>query len=204
MKSHINLLPRQFRQRLLFRTRIIQWSLAWTLSLIAGTGVLSVKYFQLDAMRHMLAAKQRESSPIQTIGAENQQIRNRLAELKARQKLLLDAERTRQPLQLVGLISRSARKTGGRLKVENFTLVPIPKAVGTGTEAKSDKPSTESYRLTLKGTALDFLAVTHFVVALRDTDVFRQVKLKSSTDTHNSRGSAREYRVECVVERPVE
>ena len=65
-------------------------------------------------------------------------------------------------------------------------------------EKQAEENVSARMRLTLKGIALDDLAVAQFIVALRDTGVFHAVELKSSLVTQLAGGPAREYFVECT------
>ena len=195
MKTHLNLLPWQFRCRLLARSRVRQWSVVWGISFLITVGVCALTHLQLEAGRRELQVQHDTSSPLKSLQTQNEQIRARLDQLHSHQSLLVLLEQTQQPLWLIGLVSRHARNGGGRLQVQNFSLKQLQPALRSGTEGID---SHNLAQLTLKGIAVDDLAVARFIVGLRDSGIFDSVELKSSIRTQVENISAREYSVECT------
>ena len=207
--THTNLLPLDFRRRLLVKIRLLQWSVAWGLSLVAVVGFWAVESVDLQAQIRQLQTLERQCDPLRKIDADNSRVRERLAELEQRQSLLADLDTVQYPLLLVGIVSQGTHRSHARVQVRNFSLAPITevsaKSAQSAHQVKKKNNETQAeenvsarMRLTLKGIALDDLAVAQFIVSLRDTGVFHAVELKSSLVTQLAGGQAREYLVECT------
>ena len=207
--THINLLPLNFRRRLLVKIRLLQWSLVWGLSLLALVALWAAKSMDRQAQTRQLQTLERQCNPLRKIDADNNRVRKRLAELEQRQSLLADLDTVQFPLLLVGIVSQGTQRSHSRVQVRDFSLAPIMEVSAKSTNSahqvknkKNEKQAEENVsarmRLTLKGIALDDLAVAQFIVALRDTGVFNAVELKSSLITQLAGGPAREYFVECT------
>src|SRR5262249_242583 len=99
------------------------------------------------------------------------------------------------PLSVMGLVSRVAGASEGRIQVESVALsralaaVPVP-----------DKPGTtvneETISLLLSGRGADNLAVADMVLRLRETGVFDTVTLKPAASAAESQGPL--FQVECL------
>ena len=207
--THTNLLPLDFRRRLLVKIRLLQWSVVWGLSLVAVVGFWAVESVDLQAQIRQLQTLERQCDPLRKIDADNSRVRERLAELEQRQSLLADLDTVQYPLLLVGIVSQGTHRSHARVQVRNFSLAPITevsaKSAQSAHQVKKKNNETQAeenvsarMRLTLKGIALDDLAVAQFIVSLRDTGVFHAVELKSSLVTQLAGGQAREYFVECT------
>lgn len=203
---HMNLLPLEVRRRLLVKTRLFQWAVVWGLSLVAVVGLWAVESVDLQAQTRQLQMLERRCDPLRKLDAENKRVRERLAELEQRQSLLADLDTVQYPLLLVGIVSQGAHSSHARIQVSDFSLAPLSAKITKSkiqvNKKKNEKQAKENVsarmRLTLKGIALDDLAVAQFIVALRDTGVFNAVELKSSLVTQLEGGQAREYFVECT------
>ena len=110
------------------------------------------------------------------------------------------------PLQVIGLVSRSAEFVGGRLRVEkmSFQVIEVSQplvdqtAGQNGVDLKQPAP-IKAFHLTLNGIASNYLAVSKFIIALRDSGLFESVELKSSERTEMAGGRARKFFVDCVM-----
>ena len=206
--THTNLLPLDFRRRLLVKIRLLQWSFVWGLSLIAFAALWAATSVDRQAQTRQLQTLERQCDPLRKMNADNKRVRARLAELEQRQSLLADLDTVQYPLLLIGIVSRGTHHSHARVQVRDFSLAPVallsPKSTKSANQVKkkNEKQAEENVsarmRLTLKGIALDDLAVAQFIVALRDTGVFNAVELKSSLVTQLAGGQAREYFVECT------
>lgn len=207
--THTNLLPLDFRRLLLVKIRLLQWSLVWGLSLLALVALWAAKSVDRQAQTRQLQTLERQCDPLREMNADNKRVRKRLAELEQRQSLLADLDTVQYPLLLVGIVSQGTHRSQARVQVRDFSLAPVAPVSAKSTKSanqvkkkKNEKQAEENVsarmRLTLKGIALDDLAVAQFIVALRDTGVFNSVELKSSLVTQLASGLAREYFVECT------
>ncbi len=207
--THTNLLPLDFRRRLLVKTRLFQWAVVWGLSLVAVVGLWAAKSVDLQSQTRQLQMLERQCGPLRKINAENKRVRMRLAELTQRQAVLAEFDTAQYPLLLVGIVSQGTHRSHSRVQIRDFSLAPVAQVSVKSTPAANqvkkinDKKQEEEnvpaqMRLTLKGIALDDLAVAQFIVGLRDTGVFDAVELKSSLVAQLAGGPAREYLVECT------
>lgn len=204
MKTHLNLLPKQFSMRLLVRSRLLQWSFVW---IATGVVVATVCLLEFDAAASQRGIAERldhDAAPLRKIIQENEQIRKRLAELSERRALLRRLDGSQNPLRLIGLVSKAARLSGGRLMVDDFSLQQLQDDTSTPTAAIQQTKnglsdhSDDRMTLILAGTAFDDLAIAQCIVFLRDTGLFDSVELKSSTKSQTADDGTREYLVECT------
>ena len=129
-----------------------------------------------------------------------------IARMRGRQSLLTHLDAGLHPLQVIGLVSRSAEFVGGRLRVEkmSFQVIEVSQplvdqtAGQNGVDLKQPAP-IKAFHLTLNGIASNYLAVSKFIIALRDSGLFESVELKSSERTEMAGGRARKFFVDCVM-----
>lgn len=210
MKTHINLLPWKCRQSQTFRLRLFRWSFAWTAAALMVGGVYWIKAEELATARAEADRLQDQYTPIETMRKEIAAARQRLDQWSKRQAIVAQLEDSRPPLALLALVSRSASQCAGRLRVEQLTVRTSEPA----TKPQENKPSEKTLQkngqevqavgrvsvatATIKGTAGDNLAVARFVLALRQTDAFDRVELKSAAGHPVAGTKACSYLVECV------
>jgi Tfp pilus assembly protein PilN len=212
MKTYINLLPWVCQRNQLVALRLRQW-LAIGAAVAVVLGVLCVARLQSrQAAESRLQGLKLEYTPTETLSKEITTLRARLAELSSQESTLAQLEDPRPALTLVGLISQSARKCEGRLKVETMALRSSegPQASAKPGEAAKTAPAPAATSpapastaggatsVSIKGIALDNLAVAQFVVALRQTKAFERVELKASVEHASPGMPARSYLVECM------
>lgn len=204
MKTSLNLLPKEFGRRLIIRRALVLWS---SILLFACLAVIAAGYRDhaiLSTARRELAVSEARCEPVRATLKENNIIGGRIAELRGRQTLLANLNRGRHPLQLVGLVSRSAQNVGGNLKVASLsyqiTETVVQSDVGQQNNTGVTPPATiESIHLTLDGIAANDLAVSKFILALRESGYFRTVELRSSVRSELATGRTRSFRVDCTL-----
>jgi Tfp pilus assembly protein PilN len=187
---------------LIIRSCLIVWT---GIGAIVAGGLLTVGWQQharLAAAQTALQQAEAECLPVRAMQEENDRMSRRIAELHGRQTLLAQLKRGRDPLQLVGLVSRSAMFVEGELKVAALSYqISRPSAVEqpnrAGDAATVTPPPPETIRLTLDGIAMNDMAVSKFIVALRDSGCFTSVELRSSIRATLATGNARKFLVEC-------
>ena len=201
MKTYINLLPRPFRRRLVLRSCLLQWSVVWVVTGAAVAGICYEKHSRLETVRRELAALNAQCKPLRLTDQENQTLQTRIALMRGRQSLLTHLDAGLHPLQVIGLVSRSAEFVGGRLRVEkmSFQVVEVLQSVGNNDEETKSPAPIKTFRLTLNGIASNNLAVSKFIVALRDSGFFESVELRSSERTEMAGGRARKFLVDCAM-----
>jgi len=218
MKTHLNLLPWRCRQRQMARLRLRQWLLPWG----AALGAVAV-LFLIQGSRHQAArarAEQLEEQciPVDKLQEEIRGLRERAGALTRRESMLKPLEEPRPALTLLAMVSRSAEKCEGQLRVEKLVLRPageagkaaaapasvpaLPGPAGGDTKAAATAPlparPASTSLVTITGIALDNLAVARFVVSLRQTGAFDRVDLKSSEEKAPTGQHVCSYTIECA------
>lgn len=209
MSECINLLPAEFQQRDLLRTRIMQWSAAWIVTAILMGGGALWKLSSGAALRQRAHNLEQQCAPLRGLIRENQQIKDRLAEISGRQSLFAELDRAQRPLQVLGIISHSAQAADKRIHVERLEWLPAPQpavlkpasahpAATTATPAKPLTLTEQRTRLVLTGLATDDIAVARFITGLRSVGVFHKVDLQSSSRVSVTGNLVRRYEIDCV------
>jgi hypothetical protein len=209
MKSQINLLPWSFKRQLILRHRLSQWAAVWLV--VGGLGLAAIGYASsaLARSEENLENLNRKAKPLEKIAAENKLIETQLARSDRRQLMLQNLADLQQPLQLVGIISQSAKASGGGVTVKSLLLEPIETTIVQAIAQPKKKrrsgriPTTKTFtvksmKLTLHGVAIDDLALARFVSRIRKAGVFSKVELRESTNIQLAAGTARQYFVVCV------
>jgi hypothetical protein len=180
---HLNLLPFTERRRLLFRKRLHQWLPMTFLAALIAVIACSREYSMLGAERETLArVGSRTAAALERV-EQVERIRQRLDALQQRESLVAMQNNSGQPLQLVGMVSQGANQSKSEISIEHFTLSTVQERVTIPSEIDPARTATqinEVYELKLQATAASDLAVTRFVAALKDYNVFDRVLLESS------------------------
>jgi hypothetical protein len=194
MKNCINLLPASLRRQQMLRTRAFQWSAAICAVLIAGWVLHWYEVREQQAMEQRLEVLKREHQPTQLMLSQLVEMRKKLVNLEELERIARELERQRNPLTLLGLVSQTAQKTNGRLRVTNFELTNFqspPRADPDGL------PAEGASGLKLEGVSLDNPAVAELVVGLEQSGVFRRVELNTLNEREDSDTSLRHYEIKC-------
>ncbi len=207
MTTYINLLPWEYRLRKLALARIRQWSLVWGLTVVC----LAALWWQRRddhqaAVGNAQSLKQRYAA-VKRLQTETLRLKTQLSDLQRQESLTSKLRNQGRGLTLVGLVSASAGRCAGRIRVQHFIyddnrplLDAAPAATPTATTSTTAAPTadpTSARLLSLKGTAADNLAVAEFVVGLRDAGTFDRVELKSAAEGTASRSKTIAYCLEC-------
>ena len=198
MKSHLNLLPWQIRYRLVRRARALQWSVVFGITVLVLSAGGALRHRDLRQDRETVAQQQAQVLPLEQMQQRNEEMADRLARLSGLELLLAEVERSQYTLGLLGIVSRSASRTGQRIQVLEFNF---QRRNESRTKKDADgKDVSEAYEvvyLTLEGIAVDEVAVAQFVAELRDSGAFVEVRLNSSDFEEVAVGNARKYQVDC-------
>jgi hypothetical protein len=198
---HLNLLPFTERRRLLFRKRLQQWLPIMFLAGLIGLIVCSRQYSMLNAERATLARVGSRAATALKRVEQVEHSRQRLDALQQRESLVAMQNNSGQPLQLLGMVSQGGNKSNSKISIENFTLSTVQELVTVPSEIDPSKTVTqkhEVYELQLQATAASDLAVTRFVAALKDYNVFDRVLLESSRSTSDD--ERRKFNLSCRYE----
>ncbi len=196
MRSSLNLLPWNCRRAQLIRLRLVQWSLPWLFAAAVLAGVGAVKWHHWETSLHERERLEEEYAPTERLRAEIKTLAKQLEEFELREAALAQLGNPRPALTLLGLVSRSARDCEGRLRVEQLSV--NPRSGGSASKAGGDGSPAGLASATIKGIALDNLAVARFVAALRQTKAFDHVDLKAALEQTADGRRACSYQVECA------
>ncbi|HUG71559.1 MAG TPA: PilN domain-containing protein [Pirellulaceae bacterium] len=186
MKTHLNLMPMQYRRGHLILRRLKQWSVLWLLA--AGITMLlgwtQWSHYQAGAAK--LVSLEMRYQPIAAMKRDVTGLREKIDELQRRESLALSLVDERSMLGLVGLLSQGRQACEGRISIGELTLNRLGES-GSATSV-----------LTLTGIAADDLAVARFTRALREANAFTGVDLKSTGNAFVGTLEARTYTLECT------
>jgi hypothetical protein len=193
MKTHLNLLPWTCRRNALMRTRALRWTAVWI-----GVAALTFTVFGFRMMRYRAAAVelgrlQEDNAPLEQIRGRIAESRTRLSALSAQEVILARLATPRPALTLLALVSRSVGECDGLVQVEQLALRTVEEGEKAGEKARPGGRTT----VVIKGIALDNMAASRFVMALRNSKSFDRVELKSSIEEASSQRKACAYLVEC-------
>jgi hypothetical protein len=210
MKTFINLLPFEYRRRELVRLRLLQWSLVWAGCLLLIVAAWWLKQGQHRASRQAVEAAETRFRPLKQLMGQRRVMENELRKLHAKGTVLGQLRDERPLFTLIGMVSESARECRGRLVVDEMSFQHNTNATSTDRPQRDSGKPTDNQpaadgsgpraSVTLRGTALDNLAVARFAAALRDSGLFGRVELKSSVGDHSAAGNLRAYLLECDIE----
>lgn len=209
MKAFINLLPFEYRRRELVRLRLLQWSLVWAGCLLLIVAAWWLKQSQHRASRLAVEAAETRFRPLEQLMGQRRAMETELRRLHAKGTVLGRLRDEIQLLTLIGMVSHGARECRGRLVVDEMAFQR------KANNASADRPQRDPGKptdtepgaegsgprasVTLRGTALDNLAVARFAAALRDSGLFERVELKSSVGDESAAGNLRAYLLECDI-----
>lgn len=206
MKSSLNLLPFEYRVRELARRRLLQWSLVWVACAAMAFGVWWLKQSRCRAARLASEAAERDYRPLEVLIGESETMRTELEQLHAKGTVLGSLLDQRPVITLIGLTSQSVRQCRGRLVVRSMVFERHEEPLDhDDRKSKNAKPESTTGQarpwalVSLKGEAVDNVAVARFVVSLRDSGLFQRVELKSSVGKSSAQEKLRSYLVECDI-----
>ncbi len=194
MKTMVNLLPPAFRKQQMIRKRAIQWSSVVALGLVLGWAAHWYELRENVALSQELDLLTREHRPTQTMLRQLGEMRQQLEELQQQEAVARELENQRNALALLGVISQSAQRTKGRLRVIDLKLTDFQ---STGRSNAGSTPSGQAGALVLSGVSLDNQAVVELLDGLEDSGMFSDVKLESSKEREGNNGPLRDYEVRC-------
>lgn len=197
MKDFINLLPLEYRRRVLVRRRLVLWAGIWAVSLVAAVGISVSKHAAYREVRRTMEAAERAYRPLEQLTRQCTTMQKELDQLHAKGTLLGQLRDERPLLTLVGVASQSARQCRRRLVIRDLLFERNTAQTNNETPAAASTPWAS---VTFKGDAKDNLSVATFVVGLRDSGLFRRVELKSSLGTKSDDDEkSRSYSLKCDI-----
>jgi len=167
----INLLPVSFRRRQMAQSRTRQWICLWSIGMLLMSGYAWTQVQTYNSSRHELAMRREQFRPIEKMERDADDLQNQIDDLKKRELLALKIANDRPLVQLVGLVSQTAKKSGG-IVVHKFEI----------STAQSDS-DPQRRTLTMEGLGMDGASVTRFLKGLRDSKMFVRVDLNSTENS---------------------
>ncbi|NQT17617.1 MAG: PilN domain-containing protein [Planctomycetes bacterium] len=211
MKRSLNLLPFQNRVRELTQRRVVAWVLVWGACAAAMLGLWWLKQDGLRTARQQREAAQSSYAPLQGILAESEKMQEELAWLEENGIISAELLDEKTVLTLIGQVGKSVSQCDGRLVVRNLLFerrerpveIEKPKANAKRQQAEPEKPEPRDTGpwavVTLKGEAVDNVAVATFVVGLRESGLFRRVELSTAHEKRPTRKAFRSYQIDCDI-----
>ncbi|MHB8900780.1 MAG: hypothetical protein ACYC6Y_18675 [Thermoguttaceae bacterium] len=195
MRTHINLLPWNHRRAALLRGLLPRWCAAWLIgAALFGAALQSTRRCR-EEMLAVLSDRQAACRPITAIAMQNSLMEERIRQLDQSQSLVGQLRDGRPVLSFLAAVSEAARLSDGRIVVRDLNF-----------DRKADRPAPaadpapgEQAVVTLKGDAVDNLAIARFAAALRDSRLFRDVVLESSVGSALAELPVHSFIVRCEI-----
>ncbi len=165
MKANLNLLPQAYRQRIMLRTRLVQWAAVWVVLLTAGAAVGWLDYMEYQSVDDELAKFERMYAPAELLKVELEHMRKQLARIDRQEQVAAELDNRRPVLTLLGAISEASRKCNGQLQVKELRL----------------SRAQDGHTLTLRAETLDMLYRGQFIGSLQKSRIFADVRIGEKT-----------------------
>jgi hypothetical protein len=192
MRTAINLLPQSFRRQQIIRQRVVQWASVISAMLVVGWGWHWYEMREDRQLTRQLETLARENAPTQAMLKQLVEMRQQLKELEQLEIVAKELDCQRNALTLLGVLSDSAQKTKGRLRVTKFEIKDFQSA-----QAGRDNGAAKTAGLTVAGVSLDNPAVAELFDGLQKSGVFRKVDLVTLKEREDKDAALRDYEVRC-------
>lgn len=192
----INLLPMSFRRKQMARKRAIQWMAVICAVFVAGW---ISHWFELREQRvlaQQLEVLSREHRPTQSMLKQLMKMRHRLVTLQEQESIARELESQRNALVILGVVSKTAGVTKGRLRITQLELTDFQ---NMHLEAEKNAAAAATSSLSLTGVSLDNPAVAELLDGLQDSGLFGRVELQMMKEREDGNGSLRDYQVKCEL-----
>lgn len=192
MRTMINILPASYRRQQVLRSRCVQWTTIIAVALAIGWGWHWLEMREYRQLSQQLDVLSREHAPTRTMLQAVVDMRKKLKELQEQETVAKELETQRNALKLLGVISTTAQKTHGHLRLTKFELTNFQSA-GTGEKPANNAPPTGG--LLLAGVSIDTESVTELMAGLKSAGIFSAVELLKLKQRDGL--SLRDYEVRC-------
>jgi hypothetical protein len=192
MRTNINLLPQSFRRQQVLRKRLIQWSTIISAVLLAGWCWNWYELREARQLTRQLETLSREHAPTQAMLKQLMEMRQQLVVLQQQETVAKELDCQRNALTLFGVVSETARKAKGRLRVTKFEISSF-QSTSTG----GDNAATKAPGLKLSGVSLDNPAVPELLDGLQKSGVFNRVELLTLKEREDKEAALRDFEVQC-------
>jgi Tfp pilus assembly protein PilN len=188
----INMLPPSYRRQQMLRNRCAQWATAIALVLIAGWGWHWLEMREHAQLAQQLDVLSREHAPTRTMLKQVVDMRSQLKNLDHQERVAQELETQRNALTLLGVISNTAQKTNGRLRI---TKLELSNFQSPGHAAGATTSAQPPGSLVLAGVSLDNPSVAELLDGLQHSGIFSKVELKTLKEREGI--AVRDYEVRC-------
>lgn len=189
----INILPASYRRQQIIRNRVVQWTTIVVAVLAIGWVWHWLEMREQTYLSQRLEVLSREHAPTQMMLKQLVDMRHQLKELEQQESVAKELETQRNALTLLGVISDTAQKTNGRLRVTKFELTNFQNAAKADAAAAGTSPPPGG--LVLSGVSLDNPAVAELLDGLQHSGIFSHVELLKLKERDGL--SLRDYEVRC-------
>jgi hypothetical protein len=192
MKTTINILPASFRRQQIAYKRGVQWTSIIVVVLSMGWCWHWVEMREQVRLTQELEVLSREHAPTQTMLKQVVDMRRQLKELQEQEGVAKVLETQRNALALLGVVSKTAQQTNGRVRVTRLELTNFQDA---GTPQKTGMASQSGLKMT--GVSLDNPSVAELLDGLQHAGIFSRVELLKLKEREDKSSALRDYEVRC-------
>jgi Tfp pilus assembly protein PilN len=188
----INILPATYRRQQIARKRAVQWVSIMVVVLSTGWCWHWAEMREQGRLTQELEVLSREHEPTQTMLKQVVDMRKQLKELQEREGVAKVLETQRNALTLLGVISKTAEQTKGRVRVTRMELTNFQEVGG---ETKAGAPPASGLKLT--GVSVDNPSVAEMLNGLQHAGIFSHVELLKLKEREDKSSALRDYELSC-------
>jgi Tfp pilus assembly protein PilN len=193
MRTMINILPVSYRRQQLLLTRAVQWTTIISAVLISGWMWHWLEMREHKQLTQRLDVLSREHAPTQTMLRQVVDMRRQLKDLEQQEAVAKELETQRNALTLLGVVSETAQKSKGRLRITKLELSNF-QAIG---KKEGQGPGAPPAGLLLTGISMDNPAVAELLDGLQHAGIFSHVELLKLKEREGNSSSLKDYEVRC-------
>jgi hypothetical protein len=204
-KDRLDLLPLAFQRKVLRRAIVRRWVIVLGVCAALAVAIFMRQHHEDKLLQQALEIRRLRAGPLQALQSQKDALRKQLARIREDQQLRVELESEQLAFHLLATVSRSAATCIDNVQVQQFSFSRTRSAVTTqpvktdGQSGQPEQTEIETVVMTVKGIGADNLTVSRFVVALRDSQMFDKVDLKSSVGGAGMARGIRSFVVECTL-----
>ena len=195
MQTYVNLLPTRTAVTALLLRRVRQWSFVALSALFLVVVGSILEWKRIESIQAKLKRLENQVAPLPILQREVDHMQQQLDQCNARATLAAQLVDDRSMLSLIGLVSRAANESAGKVCVRQLSVETVS---APGRRDPGAAGNVSLRKLQLEGLGEDNLSVARFVAALRGSRVFYEVQLKASEWTQQDDRKFRNYELECI------
>lgn len=198
MRRFINLVPEAHKRRVIIRRLLRDWA-----AIIAFSSVALLAYFlyERDVIQDETERRvqiESKARPYVEMAEATEKMRREIASIEQNDAILRRLSNEGSPILPIALVSRGVGDCTGRIWVQqlSFHSKAPDESDAKGTKGKEPIAAQVRSYLVIKGLAIDNMAVSDFVRALRKTKGFRGIELKSAVSVIQDGAMAMTFEIE--------